>query len=107
MTYTISSTDLSHIDFDRSETVKCVLQNVAVILATPLGSVPLQRDFGLDMSFLDKPDHLAATYGAARVREAIRRWEPRAEFVDMSVTRNAADPSSLTFQVEVEINDGE
>ena len=32
-----------------------ILQNVRTILATPVGSVPLDRDFGVDMRFIDRP----------------------------------------------------
>ena len=41
--------------FNEQETVSSVLQNIAVILSTPKGTVPQYRDFGLDNSFVDKP----------------------------------------------------
>ena len=50
MSFTVSATDLGHLSFNEQETVNSVLQNIAVILTTPKGTVPLYRDFGLDMS---------------------------------------------------------
>ena len=55
MSYTVSATDLGHLRFNELETVNSVLQNIAVILSTPKGTVPLYREFGLDWKYLDKP----------------------------------------------------
>lgn len=107
MTYTVSSTDLSNIDFDRSKAVDSILQNIAVILSTPLGSVPQHRDFGLDMSFLSKPESLASNLMVAPVREAIQKWEPRAQYVDMTLKPDPSVPGRMIPIVEVEIIDGE
>ena len=59
MSYTVSATDLKSIQFSEKNELNAVLQNIAVILSTPRGSVPLYRDFGLDWSFLDKPAPVA------------------------------------------------
>ncbi len=48
MSYTVSATDLGRLRFNELETVNSVLQNIAVILSTPKGTVPLYREFGLD-----------------------------------------------------------
>lgn len=105
MTYTVSSTDLTNIDFDRSELVKNVLQNIAVILSTPIGTVPLQRDFGLDMSFLGKPENIAMVTGIPKVREAILKWEPRATFVSMKLNRDPVTPGVWRPVITVEIRE--
>ena len=47
MSFTVSATDLGHLRFNEQETVSSVLQNIAVILSTPKGTVPQYRDFGL------------------------------------------------------------
>lgn len=51
-----------------------VLQNVRTILATRKGTVPLDRDFGLEWEHVDKPIQLIQ----AEIIEAVERWEPRA-----------------------------
>lgn len=107
MSYTVSATDLTNIRFQETDTVQEVLRNVAIILATPKGSVPLYRDFGLDNSFLDKPLPVARNMAVAPVREAIETWEPRAAYKDMTLSGDPANPGKLTFTVEVEIHGAE
>lgn len=78
-----------------------ILQRVAVVLSTPLGSVPMYREFGLDMSFLDKPEPVAEVMMVAPVREAVERWVPEVRV--LSVTRDRSEPGRLTPVVEVEL----
>ena len=104
MSYTVSATDLEKLHFNETDTVNSVLQNIAVILTTPLGSVPLYRDFGLDMSFVDKPRPVAEVLMVAPVREAIHRWEPRATILNVFPGSDPSQPGTLIPTVEVEIN---
>lgn len=107
MEYTVSATDLANIRLNEANRVKEILRNVAVILATPKGSVPMYRSFGLDMSFLDKPMNVAKNMAVIPVREAIEEWEPRAEYKDMTIMPDPSNPGKLTFSVVVEIKAGE
>ncbi|MCI8808839.1 MAG: hypothetical protein HFF84_01705 [Oscillibacter sp.] len=43
MEYTVSATDLANIQLKEEDEVKEILRNVAVILSTPKGSVPMYR----------------------------------------------------------------
>ncbi len=104
MSYTISATDLKSIQFNEKNELNAVLQNIAVILSTPMGTVALYRDFGLDWSFLDKPTPVAKVLMVAPVREAIQRWEPRATVLDVSFSEDPAQPGVLIPTVEVDIN---
>lgn len=103
MEYTVSSTDLTNIRIKETDEVKEILRNVAVILATPKGSVPLYRDFGLDMRFLDKPMNVAKNAAVIPVREAIEGWEPRAVFKGMTLFPDPSNPGKLAFTVRIEI----
>lgn len=107
MEYTVSATDLSQIRLNETDRVKEILRNVAVILATPKGSVPMYREFGLDLGFLDKPMNVAKNMAVIPVREAIREWEPRAVYKDMAMTPDPSNPGKLTFTVKIEIKAGE
>lgn len=78
MSYKVNATDLTNIRFNETDTLSSVLQNIAVILSTPKGSVPQYREFGLTVTMLDKPTPMAKMMMRAEVREAIERWEPRA-----------------------------
>ena len=104
MSYTVSATDLGHLRFNEQETVGSVLQNIAVILSTPQGTVPQYRDFGLDNSFVDKPRPVAEVLMVAPVREAIHRWEPRATVLNVFPGSDPSQPGTLIPIVEVEIN---
>lgn len=103
MSYKVNAADLTNIRFRENETVSSVLQNIAVILSTPKGTVPLYREFGLSAVFLDKPTPLAKMMMTAEVREAIERWEPRAQFVSISFKESVTQPGTLWPTVEVEI----
>lgn len=104
MSYTVSATDLGHLQFNEREAVRAVLQNIAVILSTPRGSVPQYREFGLDMNFVDKPRPVAEVLMVAPVREAVQRWEPRATVLGVFPGSDPARPGMLIPTVEVEIN---
>lgn len=58
-----------------------VLQNVAMILTTPQGSVPLRRNWFIDLSLLDTPTPAAQARLSAEIFRAIRDHEPRARIV--------------------------
>jgi phage baseplate assembly protein W len=58
-----------------------VLQNVAMILTTPKGSVPLRRSWFIDYSLLDTPMPAAQAKVASQIFQAIRTHEPRARIV--------------------------
>lgn len=107
MEYTVSATDLADIRLNEADEVREILRNVAVILATPKGSVPMYRDFGLDMRFLDKPINTAKNVAVIPVREAIERWEPRATYKDMTIFPDPEHPGKSAFSVQIEINGGD
>lgn len=55
-----------------------VAQNVRMILTTPKGSVPLDRDFGLDFDVVDQPMPRARALMEVEIVEQVGRYEPRA-----------------------------
>lgn len=103
MQYTVSSVDLNKIHLGENVEINAILQNIAIILATPKGTVPMYRDFGLDWTCLDKPTPVAKVRMISRVREAIEQWEPRATVLNVSFLEDAANPGVLIPTVEVEI----
>ena len=103
MTYEVSEADLKTLRLDERDTISSALHNVALILATPKGSVPMYRDFGLDRAFLDMPVPEAETRMIAPVREAVEQWEPRATVKDVRFTRIGGGSGRLIAHVEIEI----
>lgn len=65
--------------------------------------MPQYREFGLSATMLDKPMPVAKMMMRADVREAIERWEPRAQFVSMTFEERVTQPGTLWPTVEVEI----
>jgi hypothetical protein len=46
-------------------------EGIALLISTPVGSMPLCRDFGVDMTFLDHPTELAKSLFTAEAAEKI------------------------------------
>ena len=60
-----------------------IAQNVRMILTTPKGTVPLDRDFGLSFTVLDQPLPRAMALLAGEIVEQVARYEPRAEVIEV------------------------
>lgn len=103
MSYKVSANDLSSIRLNETDTVTSALQNVAIILATRQGTVPLYRGFGLSQRFVDKPIPIAKPMLYADVKEAVEEYEPRVEVIDITFQEDASVPGRLIPTVEVEI----
>jgi len=54
-----------------------VIKCVENILATPVGTVPFDRNFGIDISFLDQPTELSKGQFRIEVVKKLRKYEPR------------------------------
>ena len=79
-----------------------IMRNVQTILATPLGTCPLYRDFGLDISVLDAPIDVAQNLLAVEIMDAVDRWEPRVRVTDVTFT---ADENGK-LRTKVVLSDG-
>lgn len=103
MSYKVKAADLEAVRLNETDTVKSVIQNIAIILSTPKGTCPQYRDFGLDQSFLDKPIPVARTLMYSKIKEAVEEFEPRAEVVNVTFDVDPAIPGKLIPTVEVNI----
>ena len=103
MNYFVAPGNLGDVPILETDTVTSVLKNIETILLTPKGSVPMYREFGLSQEFLDRPMPAAKAMLRVALKEAIERWEPRAEFVDVTFAENASNPGELNPTVEVKI----
>lgn len=81
----------SSIDFAPQSEVVEVLQNVRTILTTRLGTVPLDRAFGLSLNSVDMPINVAKALMNAEIIEAIERHEPRAQVQSVDFEVSADD----------------
>lgn len=84
-----------------------ILQNIKMILSTPQFTVPLDRGFGLSQRFVDKPIPIAKTMGVSEVLDAIEKYEPRVEVLNVTFEEGPEDGKhgKLVPKVEVKILD--
>jgi len=103
MSYTVSASRRDGLTLNETNRVESILQNISILLRTWQGDVPLRRELGLPMKFVDKPMNAAAPAMIVEIREAIQQYEPRAELVSVNFTQDAS--GILTPVVEVNIID--
>lgn len=102
MRYTIRYGDAEKISLIENDTAKSVVQNIYLILGTRVGTVPMYREFGIPQSFVDKPPAVAETIMTAEIYDAIEKFEPRAELIDVQTEYD--DTGKMTVVLEVDIN---
>lgn len=104
MSYLVSA-GKQKIQLNETDKIASILQNVAIILGTPKGSVPMYRDFGLSTQALDRPIPVAKTLLTAQVKEAVEQYEPRVRVVQVRFETEQENPGHLIPTVEVELVD--
>lgn len=80
-----------------------VFQNVKYALLTTVYSVPLDREFGIDATFVDKPIPIAQIVLSQEVALKIGLYEPRARFRDVSFEGDGLE-GKLEPTIEIEID---
>jgi hypothetical protein len=101
----ITVNDLQKINMEPQTVTEEIMQNVAVVLATPKYSVPLDRGLGLNMTFLDKPVPAAKVLAIGDIMDAIEEAEPRVRVTDVDFLEDGMI-GRLVPVVEVELIDG-
>jgi phage baseplate assembly protein W len=91
------------INFNPATVEEEVLQNVAIILATPHGTAMMNRALGVSGALLDRPIDAAQAAAIADITEVVQTWEPRARVVAVAKGGDAA-AGVLQPIVRIEIN---
>ena len=104
MTYTIKSDEKVKINLAPKTLFEEIIQNLTMILSTIKNTTPLERDFGLSARFIDKPTPAAEALLTAEVLDAVEKYEPRAQIVDIFFERDEI-AGKITPRLEVEIYD--
>ena len=55
-----------------------IIQNVRTLFSTRAGTVPLDREFGIDLSLIDDPMPAARARLRVEMIQKLKRYEPRA-----------------------------
>lgn len=77
MQYVITTKDPTTINMAPKTEAEEILQNIRTILATAKGTVPLDREFGLDSTVIDLPTSLGKAKLTNEIFQAVKRYEPR------------------------------
>lgn len=105
MVYTVKTGESRAIALNETDPVKAKLQEVAMVLETIKGSIPMYRDFGaIEPSVLDKPMPVAEMLTRTMVREGIERWCEGVTVKGVSFARDEKT-GTLVPSVEVEVNE--
>lgn len=69
-------------------------QNLFTILTTWIGSVVLNRSFGMDPEALDHPGPVAQALIASQIYDLVERYEPRILIQDIQFLQPTDDPDA-------------
>lgn len=88
-----------------NDLVTSVLQNLMLLVSTRKGTIPMYREFGLPMEWIDKPIDVAQTLMVQEITEAVEEFEPRCTLLNIEFDTSSALSAKLTAILEVEINE--
>lgn len=79
--------------------VEEVMQNVATLIGTDTGSVPLARAMGTPQDIVDQPQSVAGAQLQATITRAVRTYEPRAEVESVALVPDADGRLKATVKI--------
>lgn len=94
---------LENIQLQPESVVDEIVQNINTILSTPKGTVPLDRDFGIDWSFVDSPQPAAQMMLRQEIVSALKKYEPRVVVLSISFRKSDAADGQLIPVINFEI----
>ena len=105
--HTVLGLNAKEINWFPQTVIEEILQNVMVLITTIVGSVPLDRELGIDASFIDEPLPRGQMKAAIFVSETIQEYEPRVEVMEIDFVPNPNDAldGKMTARVVVRILD--
>lgn len=68
-----------------------IIKQINFLIKTPISTVVCDRSFGMDMSYIDKPLHIAETLFAAELSEKLEKYIPSVELKKVIFNRNEID----------------
>lgn len=104
MDYTVKPAG-GRLRLNETDPAAAVLQEVAVLLGTRQGEVPLFREFGLPQRFLDRPLNVARPILLLEVKEALERFVPLAEPLAVDLTADEAGRVQPVVKIRIKGED--
>lgn len=82
-------------------------QSIRLILSTAPGERPMRPEFGCAIHdhVFDSVDGRTTGRIVFAVREALRRWEPRIDVLDIAVSRHPSEPDALLLDIRYTTSD--
>lgn len=105
MGFAVKTTDFKEITLNEQDTVKSVLQNVAIILESIENTNVLYRDFGISNKMVDMPQNVILPQMYAEIKEKIEKYEPRASVINIVFENDTKTLGQTIPTVEITIND--
>ena len=87
-----------------SNVLEEIMQNVKMIISTAKETVPLDREFGIRATVLDKPIATAQALLSSEIVAAVNRFEPRAK-VKKIIYQGKEKDGILEPTVRIEVNE--
>ena len=96
--------NLNAVNFAPANELEEIVQNLRTILNTAVGTVPLDRDFGVPVDLTDKPMPIAQARLTAQIVKAVRRYEPRAAVKRVTYTGDADGRLVPKLEVDIDVS---
>jgi uncharacterized protein len=81
-----------------------ILQNVRTILMTPKGSQQMDRNFGMDMSYIDRPMNLVINQLISAAMVALSEYESRVQLEDIAFDTTNSMDGGLIATVKINVS---
>lgn len=101
MDITVNSNEDHSVQLQENNTVRSIIQNIALLLNTKKGTIPMYRDFGLPMEFIDKPIDVAETMAVLEISEVLEKFETRAKLKNLSLEKSKDGKMVIIVEVTV------
>lgn len=105
MDYIIDTTKENEINLAPATVYEEVIQNLYFLYSSTEYDVPLDRELGLDGTYIDRPVETAKALITANIYDKTEEYEPRVEIVSIEFEADY-ERGVLKPIVEVEINGG-
>ena len=92
------------VDFYPASQTAEIIQNVRTLLRTRVGTVPLDREFGLSWDFVDLPLPVGQARLSAEVIQKVRRYEPRATVVSVEFAASSTVEGQTRPRIVIGVN---
>lgn len=78
---------------------EAIINQVSFLVSTPVGTVIYDRSFGMDMSFIDAPPHIAESLFASELSDKLEKYIPSVQLKKVTFHRKEMEGELLVRMV--------